>query len=183
MAPNGALPIVFEMGHPMRGAHQRRTTSTNRIGDLHAVRAPAKSNILNFVGRSAELVALGPTRRRGWVVIRAARQKIASCVRPIARSSASPRCSGCESELTPRHRRGEPATLRIWDSAAKTDLREMAARMPRPTIPDRSCLGHRDRSAAAERCAENRVRSSADRGKPGCCPLSDVPAHLRWLFS
>ena len=33
----------------MRGAHQWRATSTNRIGDLHAVRAPAKSNILNFV--------------------------------------------------------------------------------------------------------------------------------------
>src|SRR3954471_10268516 len=49
MAPNGTLPIVFEMGHPMRGAHQWRTTSTNRIGDLHAVRASAKSNILNFV--------------------------------------------------------------------------------------------------------------------------------------
>src|SRR4030095_4873088 len=49
MAPNRALPIVFEMGHPMRGAHQRRTTSTNRIGDLHAVRAPAKSYILDFV--------------------------------------------------------------------------------------------------------------------------------------
>jgi hypothetical protein len=33
----------------MRGAYQLRTASTNCVGDLHAVRAPAKSNILGFV--------------------------------------------------------------------------------------------------------------------------------------
>ena len=119
----------------MRGAHQWRTTSTNRIDDLHAVRASAKSNILNLVGGDLQsLSPLTPLRRRGQSRYprptrqeargrpagqrRSAKHGRTTTCAPIVRSSDSPRCAGCESELTPRHRRGDP-TLRIWDSRGK----------------------------------------------------------------
>ncbi len=50
MAPHGALPVVVEMGDPVRGADNGRARSDRGVGELSAVGGPAEPDLLTQVG-------------------------------------------------------------------------------------------------------------------------------------